>query len=208
MIKSVILSMQPSQCCLVANDKKIIDIRKTRPKLSTPFKCYIYCTNAHPYVVNGDVFRGNWETEFTTLYGYNRKEAEQIWNTVLNGKIIGEFICDKIDTFNVFDNGNVQFWNYLNLDKSGFTYEEISNYIGANKKGYAWHISNVNIYEVPKDLNMFYHDCGDNPICEGCKLYYTESNESIGFYEQCSSALEGYKNIEHPPHSWCYAVEE
>ena len=94
-MRSVLLSIHPKWCELIASGKKTIEIRKTRPKLEPPFKCYIYCTNKKPYLVWGDVFRGNWETEFTHLSGYNRNDAERIWD-VFNGKVIGEFVCDEI----------------------------------------------------------------------------------------------------------------
>ena len=44
MNKAVLISIQPKWCKLIANGKKTIEIRKSRPKLATPFKCYIYCT--------------------------------------------------------------------------------------------------------------------------------------------------------------------
>lgn len=43
-MKSVMLSIQPKWCDLIAIGKKTIEVRKTKPKLETPFKCYIYCT--------------------------------------------------------------------------------------------------------------------------------------------------------------------
>lgn len=44
-MRSVLLSIHPKWCELIASGKKTIEIRKTRPKLEPPFKCYIYCTN-------------------------------------------------------------------------------------------------------------------------------------------------------------------
>ncbi|MGN0539812.1 MAG: ASCH domain-containing protein [Candidatus Fimenecus sp.] len=45
MSKAVLMSIQPRWCELIANGKKTLEVRKTKPKLSTPFKVYIYCTN-------------------------------------------------------------------------------------------------------------------------------------------------------------------
>ena len=39
--KAVMISIQPKWCGLIASGKKIIEVRKTRPKLKVPFKCYI-----------------------------------------------------------------------------------------------------------------------------------------------------------------------
>lgn len=44
MDKSVLISIRPKWCELIASGEKTIEVRKTRPKLETPFKCYIYCT--------------------------------------------------------------------------------------------------------------------------------------------------------------------
>lgn len=41
-MKSVMLSVQPKWCKVIASGKKTIEVRKTKPKLETPFKCYIY----------------------------------------------------------------------------------------------------------------------------------------------------------------------
>ena len=43
-MKSVLLSVNPIWCDLIASGIKTVEIRKTKPKTKTPFKCYIYCT--------------------------------------------------------------------------------------------------------------------------------------------------------------------
>lgn len=43
-MKSILQSIKPKYCELIAAGKKTIEVRKTRPKLETPFKVYIYCT--------------------------------------------------------------------------------------------------------------------------------------------------------------------
>lgn len=44
-VKAVMISIRPKWCEKIANGEKTIEVRKTRPKLETPFKCYIYCTH-------------------------------------------------------------------------------------------------------------------------------------------------------------------
>lgn len=41
-MKSVMLSIKPKYCELIASGRKTIEVRKTKPKVETPFKCYIY----------------------------------------------------------------------------------------------------------------------------------------------------------------------
>ena len=54
-MKSVLISIQPKWCDLIVRGEKTLEVRKTRPKLETPFKVYIYCTKAH----NGWFWNGN-----------------------------------------------------------------------------------------------------------------------------------------------------
>lgn len=68
MSKAVMLSIRPKWCEKIASGEKTIEVRKTRPKLDTPFKCYIYCTQS-------GVALGAWGK---------------------HGKVIGEFTCDWI----------------------------------------------------------------------------------------------------------------
>lgn len=70
-MKSVLISIQPKWCELIASGKKTIEVRKSVPKLNRPFKCYIYCTQGKAK----DLFScGDW------IY-QNRM------------KVIGEFVC-------------------------------------------------------------------------------------------------------------------
>lgn len=71
MIKAVLISIRPKWCEKIASGEKTIEVRKTRPKLETPFKCYIY------------------ETQ-----GWVEKDG--IMEFRLGGRVIGEFTCDRI----------------------------------------------------------------------------------------------------------------
>ena len=146
-MKSVLISIRPQWCEFIASGKKTIEVRKTRPKLETPFKCYIYCTNSRPYLVWGDVFRGNRETEFTHLTGYNRKDAEKIWD-VFKGKVMGEFVCDTFVVDKTF--GHDALFNAA----ACITDVEAAAYC-LNAEMYGWHISELEIYDTPKKLSEF-----------------------------------------------------
>ena len=176
-MKSVLISIQPKWCKLIASGKKTVEVRKTKPKLETPFKVYIYCTNTRPFLVWGDVFRGNWETEFTHLSGYNRNDAEKIWD-VFNGKVMGEFVCDEIFPIRVFENGSIQDYMCHEMERSCVPYDDISEYIGKDKTGYGWHISDLIIYDEPKELGTFSKYGFDHPVW-----------------------------LKRPPQSWCYVEQ-
>lgn len=207
-MKSVMISIRPEWCVKIANGQKTIEVRKTRPNLIPPFKCYIYCTNSPPYMVLGDKFRGNWETEYTTTYGYSRKETNKIWG-IMNGKVIGEFVCDHIFCYpwNEYDppfqdNGA---YDLLPRDfsESCLTYSDFENY-GFDGTDYhtlyGWHISALKIYGIYDDLleiTQFIKPCQKSDVCESCAMYSE-------FKDRCNnSALQ----IRRPPQSWCYVEE-
>ena len=177
-MKSVLISIQPQWCELIASGKKTVEVRKTKPKLETPFKCYIYCTNKKPYLVWGDVFRGDWETEITHLSGYNRKAAEEIWD-VFNGNVMGEFVCDSIESFTTDYRRNEEQTERISR-QSCLSMCDLMEYELNSHCLYGWHISDLVIYDNPKELSEFKH-CGVN--------YHFNPP------------------ITRPPQSWCYVEE-
>lgn len=143
MNKAVMLSIRPKWVEKIASGEKTIEVRKTRPKLDMPFKCHIYCTlqGCNEFFradLRGDVAkwnRGKWA---------DRK-----------GKVIGEFICDAITRVNIcgfWDDSGKQLDN--RLKDTCLTSEEFGNYLGENV-GYGWHISNLKIYDTPRELSEF-----------------------------------------------------
>lgn len=184
-MKSVLISIQPKWCELIASGKKTVEVRKTRPKLETPFKVYIYQTKK-PVSVS---FSGTGKhiSEYDKTYYYNER----------SGKVIGEFVCDRITRFKIFEDDTVQFWNFAELEKSCLTYEQVVEYIGRNNFGFAWHISDLIIYDKPKELSHFLQYCEydyDIDKCIGCKK---TSYNDLG--QECCD-----RRITRPPQSWCY----
>ena len=157
---SVLISIKPKWCELIASGKKTIEVRKTQPRLNTPFKVYIYCTQGKPtlgrYLENNSL-KATPETDFDH---YNR-------NTLFraNGKVIGEFVCDEITG---------GFWiapfsDYLQR-QSCLSYDEVCDYANG-KPIFAWHISNLVIYDQPRELSDFTTRTSvyyDSIICDSC----------------------------------------
>lgn len=127
MKKSVLLSIKPKWCELIAIGKKTIEVRKTRPKYEPPFKVYIYCA------------KGN-----VDLSHYSGLDG------VKNGRVIGEFVCERILPIVMFD-GLV---DYVDCELSCLSAKEIIEYSGG-KKLYGWRISNLVIYNKPRELSSF-----------------------------------------------------
>lgn len=177
-MKAVMISIQAKWVAHIINSEKTIEVRKTAPKLETPFKCYIYCTKAKD---NYHIITGlDWCTgKFTRL----------------DGKVIGEFICDEI--FNTDD------WIYSDEIAHIFTeknmclsYKELAEYLNG-KVGYCWHISALKIYDEPKDISEF------NTLC---KMPKEVNCENCPFYDWYEAKCVGRK-LTRPPQSWCYVEE-
>lgn len=169
MSKAVMLSIRPKWCEKIASSEKTIEVRKTRPNLATPFKAYIYCSQGN----DARRLRGSW------------------------GKIIGEFTCDRIFLINVFDNGSIQNWLFEHMERSCLTYKELADYIGNGKTGHGWHISDLLIYDQPRELTAFRRLCPNDLYCETCAMY--SNNGGI-----CNN---GALPLRRPPQSWCYVGE-
>lgn len=188
-MKSVLISIKPKWCELIASGKKTIEVRKTRPKYYTPFKCYIYCTKEF-YRKGDGYFQGKY-----------------------CGKVIGEFICNKINRLAVcgYDNSDMKLrrvddnltaynLDYDYLNKCRLSLGELKNYANGSEL-FGWHISNIVIYDKPKDLDDFMAfgktHC-DQKNCKKC-LY-------MGIDGICDVKDIG-QPMTRPPQSWCYVEE-
>lgn len=136
-MKAILISIKPNWCKLIWSGMKTVEVRKTRPKLETPFKVYIYCS-------------GNSGWLMRSPKGLRKMDR----------KVIGEFTCDKIDK--IVHVGTMMDINILTLDgwykpadallqAACMTKAEAEKYLKGSD-GYCWHISNLKIYERPLDL--------------------------------------------------------
>lgn len=189
-MKSVLLSIQPKWCELIVSGKKNIEIRKTRPKIKTPFKCYIYET------------KGKTDAPFIDEDGHIDFHGR--------GQIIGEFICDEIISIKPFCFENVEEFEKQTCLNSAEVVKYLNGFYG-----YAWHISNLKIYDKLKELTEFY--TLDNKAVQKCEnriqTYYSFTDTGYiknGMYcdyreDWCIKCKR--KLLKRPPQSWCYVEE-
>lgn len=171
---SVLISIKPKWCELIASRKKTIEVRKTRPKIETPFRCYIYCTKpskAHQTVCGCMVLNSD-ELYRHPRYGIKYGDSIELMaednysaDNFLNGKVIGEFVCDRITEIQLTDEG----YDFDVPKATGLKYEELEDYLD-RENGFGWHISHLVIYKSPKTLADFVKPpCRKNTGCAGCK---------------------------------------
>ena len=185
MSKAVLISIRPKWVEKIASGEKIIEVRKTLPKLDTPFKAYIYCTMPDAKDPHN----------ILELHGADGKIRKA------NGKVIGEFTCDRIDRlapadepYGIYDIGddyvlqtcleNGALWDY-----------------GHGTPLYGWHISDLRIYDAPKKLGEFWRDCLEyselSTNCWSCENVCGDGDET-----DCNT--DGRLYLHRPPQSWCY----
>jgi hypothetical protein len=112
-----------------------------------------------------------------------------------NGKVIGEFVCDRIITASV--------GNYCRIPTSASQVDALDLLEYADEKTiYGWHISDLVIYDELRELSEFYNNC--NGLCFDSSIKY----KCISFNPDNPYACDHIKPITRPPQSWCYVESE
>lgn len=179
MSKAILISIRPKWVEKIANGEKTIEVRKTKRKLETPFKAYIYCTVERAgydalWVLDAPT-REEYSFMVVSAYLENPKGANKG-----NGKVIGEFTCDRIykidkdSTDFLFKAGGLSVYKQAAEEKCGLrvamTDDELHGYLG-HCQGYGWHISDLCIYDTPKELSEFKTLCRVDADCCACPHY-------------------------------------
>lgn len=194
--KAVLISIQPKWCELILKGKKTVEVRKTRPKLETPFKCYVYQTKGKEKLI--DIIKDGDDCYGETYHGKpvfikTREDSRYAGLFEREQKVIGEFVCDRIDTIDIIDDSTMTYIRVNQLSQLSqysdvritaetcLNINQLQHYLD-DKKGYGWHISDLKIYDDPKKLSEF----------EGLR-----------------KTKFGYEPIEikKPPQSWYYVEE-
>ena len=187
MMKSVLIAIRPQGVEKIAKGEKTIEVRKSAPK-EVPFKAYIYCTK-------------------------EKKQDDIIWAGIFgdrgkwNGRVIGEFICDKVEMVNAkcSDYGIDLFYHDC-LTNGCLTEREIEKYFNIPEdrdlramkgNGYVWHISDLKIYDKPKELSEFSRPCSYSGLCFSCKRTSFKKDGNL----LCNT------KIPRPPQSWMYVED-
>ena len=214
----ILLSVHPKYCELIFSGKKTIEVRRTRPKLESPFEVLVY------------------ETKGKTKYW---SQPLSIPYTEGRGKVIGSFICDKITRYEseFWDDDTYERiqepWEPLDFAEYGeyeydtigingefygagvelskqlcLSWKELRNYVGQGIRNfYGWHITEPKLFDKPKELSEFYIPCKWYEKGNGCP-------EDCGFFkldgctiDRTDDFCEGKRPFTRPPQSWCYIEE-
>lgn len=195
-MKDILLSVRPKWCEKICNEigkdkngkpiyEKVIEVRKSKPS-EVPCRVLIYQTKSRDTAI------------------YKRYKVDDM----RSGKVIGEFICDNVERFSV---GSLRSDDIEKL--ACLSYNEIINYFykpeeldgKTVKQGFAWHISDLKIYDKPKELSEFVSP-SKAKNCVGYCLNGICSN--LGYEELCGAIRRcEYKKLTRPPQSYMYVEE-
>ena len=227
-MKSVLISIKPKDCKLIANGKMTIKVLKSRPKIETPFKVYIYCTKHKPYL-----YRVDDDDNFELTNALRPKVDVYVKDyNEQNGKVIGEFICDKIEEFycasvpyqrennlgygRFIDNGvyKVDGWH------EGVVFERNDRFINSM-------LNNNDLKEMCLSAQEIFDYIGVGKHLYACHIFnlkiYNKPKELNQFSIPCKVTCENCRNplyfeslckekgkkiLTHPPYSWCYISED
>ncbi len=178
MQQDVLISIRPHWVSEIVAGLKDVEVRKGRPKQETPFKCFIY------------------ETQARTDTPWMDEDGHMIFKG--RGMVVAEFICDRIYRFST--SSTLKEDNDLSDEDmmlmSRLTMKELMDYeYSATPKEFTiykiglfgWHISDLKVYDKPRPLSDF---------CTGSSvLTWSKDGRTV------------YTGMKHAPQSWCYVAE-
>ena len=198
-VKAILISIKPKWVAKILNGEKTLEIRKTMPKCELPIDVYIYCTKklSQRFLIkkgeqigikeNGEdiIADTNIITKYPTMFEFN-----------FGGKVVAKFTLNKVEEIEPFEEYNSLFGlaykltekGIINCQKAQLTYEEYNHYL-KGKRGYAWHIDNLVVFDKPKELNEFY--------------VYSHSVAGVGL-DGKDKTFEILKPLTKAPQSYCF----
>ena len=243
-MKSVLISTRPKWCekiCRKIGEQngipvylKPVEVRKSAPK-EVPFKAYLYCTNSRFDITDID----DLTSESVRVVSEGR------------GKVIGEFICDRVDKFSckciprqgiafgyerfikdgvyLLNNNDTDYVVFERQDKyldtmlknadlaaMCLTPRELFQYAGGfGKPLYAWHISNLKIYDKPRELGEFSrygykdieHTGSGCVFCGNTQCEHSNPEEVVAGHYIPPICKIGGCTLKRVPQSWQYVEQ-
>lgn len=181
-MKAVMFSIKPFWCGRIAQGEKTVEVRKRFSEMKTPFKCYIYCTKDNKMQF--------WRSK---TYAYAADRSHNGFDICGNGKVIGEFVCDKLESFTTDYRMNKDQTERLSR-QSRIHMTDLIEYEGNAPCLWGIHISDLVIYDQPKKLSDF------KPWHRECK--YSDLGLAIPKCEKCHEC-----RVEKAPQSYMFVEE-
>lgn len=149
-MKAIMISDKPKWCALMMNGKKNVEVRKNKAlasaiqKLITEYgyaDIYVYCSkDKKDFLVNADLIRPPFPHPRTYMLGHK--------DYSLNGKVLFKFRCYKVEEWHNYS------WQEITKNAC-LTDDELRDYSKGVASLYCVHISDLEIFDKPKELSEF-----------------------------------------------------
>lgn len=202
-MKSILMSIRPEWCEKIFYGEKTIEVRWNRPKLEPQFTVYVYCTKAKNIREDGLYLLPN---DKELYLGCKEKDLGFVcWEgDFRNGKVIGSFICDRIDEIEP----DLEYYSDGydidddRLAETCLTREQLREY-GKGVTLYGWHITEPHLFEKPRDITEFavFGKCADE-----CSEYDFCARDIAEDRVACKCFKRTF--LKRPPRLWCYVEGE
>lgn len=219
MSKAILISDKPKWCALMMNGDKNIEVRISKALANAIQKLideqgfadiYVYCSKGKPNLWLPYEY-GCFKLDISSQPYLSNKPIID-YDYKMNGKVVFKFRCYKVEEILIKPNGNY-YTNTLSNNKlltqsclsqkEIFEYTEchISKISGCWVSGYAIHISDLEIFDEPKELSefkhwVFYKKCSKCP--------YGKCDNDYGLCSQCCEI----KPLTKAPQNYCYVEVE
>ena len=121
-----------------------------------------------------------------------------------NGKVIGEFICEETECFTADYRSDEKQTTRI-AKQACLRIAELIDYQDELPCLYGWHISNLVIYDKPKEIRDFCYPTEkycEKEMCGGCP-----KDQVMGLDGDYAFDCEWQRPIKRPPQSWCYVQD-
>lgn len=181
----ILASLKPYYYYLIGERKKTIEVRKSALK-DLPQDIVFYMSKD--------------EKSFAKI----PKEFQEKYRKHF-GKVGLAIVCDKITRYNCDKNFDEYFiagyiGAYMPLKEMCLTNKDLIEY-GKGRPLYGWHISDLKIYDKPKELSEFYRPCSYSGICYSCNRFRPNGTPNDEPNDFCDG------EITRPPQSYMYVKE-
>ena len=179
-MKSILISIRPKWVAKILKREKTIEVRKTAPKCELPVDVYIYCTKSKPNLYRHICYE----------FFHDKKTFKAgLWN----GRIVAKFTLRTIHKFDWQLVANP----FFKVRGSCLTYSQLKDY-ATDTKGkihdlYGWQISDLEIFDRPRELCEFHKNIQKEPPEE---LLCPDCGKPMKYYE--------YKYLSKAPESYCF----
>lgn len=203
-MKAIIMSIKPKWVAKILNGEKTIEIRKRFPSDYRGW-VYIYCTKDKEIFLRDFRDKKKWAVYWKFIAMGNDPSNVGKLPPILNDKVVARFWCDKVEEITPFEEQESIFGRVYKLTKdiilccqrAQLTYDEYNRYL-KGKNGYAIHISNLEIFDKPKELSEFYK--------VGANAYQKDIEQDYG--ERAKRYTDCFFQLTKAPQNFCYVEVE